>query len=354
MVDTDIDTDIHTEGVPEEDDPFSAGRGRIVKLLVGFGVALVLIYLLGVVVGWEETVERLRTAEFGWVALACASTLLCLAVWGKMWQVMLSAVGVSVTYRKVVVTFYAGAFANYVTPMGQAGGEPLVAYVLSRDTEASYEQSLASVVTTDLLRLLPFFTATGLGLGYLILSAGLPDVVETVAVVLVALAVGLPTLVFVGWRYRLSVRDGFLRMLSPVARRTGRVSIEGARERIDSLYESVELIADSRGTVVLSIALAYVGWILFALPLYFSGVALDLPVSLLIVFFVVPATIVVSFAPLPGGLGAIEGSLVLLLVPLAAMSAGEALAVTTVYRLTSYWMVVAVGGVAALWVTARV
>ena len=93
---------------------------------------------------------------------------------------------------------------------------------------------------------------------------------------------------------------------------------------------------------------------LFALPLYFSGIALDLSVSLLVVFFVVPATVVVSFAPLPGGLGAIEGALVLLLTALAAMSAGEALAVTTLYRLTSYWLVVGVGGIAALWVTARV
>jgi uncharacterized protein (TIRG00374 family) len=105
---------------------------------------------------------------------------------------------------------------------------------------------------------------------------------------------------------------------------------------------------------LLSVVLAYIGWILFALPLYFSGIALDLPVSLLLVFFVVPATIVVSFTPLPGGLGAIEGALVLLLTALAAFSAGEALAITTVYRLTSYWIVVAVGGIAAIWVTARV
>jgi len=340
--------------IAEEDDDAGFGYRRVAKFVVGFGVAVLLVYLLGVAVGWGETVERLRTANFGWVALACASSLLCLAVWGKMWQVVLEAVGVSVTYRKVVVTFFAASFANYVTPMGQAGGDPLIAYVLSRDTEASYEQSLASVVITDVLRLLPFFTVAGLGLLYLLINGGLPEVVETVAVALAALAIGLPTLLFVGWWYRLSVRGAVISLASPVARRTGRVSLESLRERIDSLYDSLELIADSRKAVVLSVVLAYVGWILFALPLYFSGFALDLPLSLLLVFFVVPATVVVSFTPLPGGLGAIEGALVLLLTALAAMSAGEALAVTTVYRLASYWIVVAVGGLAALWVTARI
>lgn len=337
-----------------EGDDAGSGYKRVAKFVAGFGVALLLVYLLGVVVGWEETIERLRTANFGWVAVACASSLLCLAVWGKMWQVVLEAVGVSVTYRKVVVTFFAASFANYVTPMGQAGGEPLVAYVLSRDTEASYEQSLASVVITDVLRLLPFFTVAGLGFVYLLLDGGLPEIVETVAVVLAALAIGLPTLLVVGWRYRLPVRGAVISLVSPVARRTGRVSLESLRERIDRLYDSVELIADSRKAVILSVVLAYVGWILFALPLYFSGIALDLPLSLLLVFFVVPATVVVSFTPLPGGLGAIEGALVLLLTALPAFSAGEALAVTTVYRLASYWIVVAVGGLAALWVTARI
>jgi len=338
----------------ENEGRFSAGYKKVAKLLVGFGVALLLIYLIGVVVGWEETVERLRTAHLGWVALACVSSLLCLAVWSKMWQVVLEAVGVSVTYRKVVVTFFAASFANYVTPMGQAGGEPLVAYVLSRDTEADYEESLASVLITDILRLLPFFTVAGLGLGYLLLDGQFPEIVETAAVALAALAVGLPTLMVVGWRYRLSVRRGILRVLSPVARHTERVNLESLRERIDSLYDSVELISGSRRAILVSVVLAYVGWLLFALPLYFSGIALDLPVSLLLVFFVVPATIVVGFTPLPGGLGAIEGTMVLLLTALAAMSAGEALAITTVYRLTSYWIVVAVGGIAALWVTARV
>ena len=338
----------------DEEGGKGSGRRRTAKLIAGFGVAVVLVYLLGTVVGWEETVKRIGSAHLGWVLAACASSLLCLAVWSKMWQVVLEAVGVSVTYRKVVVTFFAASFANYVTPMGQAGGEPLVAYVLSRDTEASYEQSLASVVITDVLRLLPFFTVAGLGLVYLLFEGGLPDIVKTVAVALAALAIGLPTLLVVGWRYRVPVRGAVITVVSPVSHRTGRFSTESLRERIDDMYESVELIADSRGTVVLSIALAYVGWILFALPLYFSGLALDLPVSLLLVFFVVPATIVVSFTPLPGGLGAIEGALVLLLTALAAISAGEALAITTVYRLASYWLVVAVGGLASLWVTARI
>jgi len=223
--------------------PAGTTRGRLLKTLLGFTVAVALVGLLVVGVGWERTLSRLRTARPGWVLLACLSSMLCLAAWTKTWQAVLSAAGVSVPYRKLVGTFFAATFANYVTPMGQAGGEPFIAYVLSRDTEATYEQSLASVVTADLIRLLPFFTVGSIGLGYLLFTARVSGVIERFALVLVSLAVALPFAAVVGWRFRERVRNGVLWALGPFARRTSRLSIPSARDRIDSLYGSLEVIA---------------------------------------------------------------------------------------------------------------
>ncbi|MCY4729249.1 flippase-like domain-containing protein [Natronomonas gomsonensis] len=329
-------------------------RGTTLKLLVGFAVALVLVYLLGAVIGWDRTIERLRTADLYWVGVACVSTLLCLLAWTKTWQVVLGAAGVNVPFRKLVVTFYAATFANYITPMGQAGGEPFIAYILSRDTEANYEQSLASVVTADLLRMLPFFNVGLVGLGYLLLQSQLPEGTEQFAALLLGLAITLPVGIVLAWRYRDAVQRAVVRLFAPLATRTDRFTVEGVRKRIDRLYESIDLIAESPWDLLVAVAFAYVGWVLFALPLYFSGLALGLEISLLLVAFLVPVTVIAGSTPLPGGLAAIEGSLVVLLTALLAFTADEALAVTTVYRLTSYWFVVGVGGIATFWVLARV
>lgn len=323
------------------------------KIAIGFAVAALLVYLLGTVIGWERTIKRLRTVQLEWVIVACLSTTLCLAAWGKTWQVVLSVIGVSVPYRKLVVTFFAATFANYVTPMGQAGGEPFIAYILARDTEANYEQSLASVVTADLLRLLPFFNAGVIGLGYLLFETRLPGPTERFALLLVALGITLPGVLVAAWWRRAAVRRGVLRCLVPVARRTDRISIEGIGKRIDRLYASIERIAEAPRALLIAACFAYVGWVLFALPLYFAGLALGLPMPLLLVCFIVPITVIAGSAPLPGGLAAIEGTLVALLSTLAAFSADQALAITTVYRLASYWFVIAVGGIAAFWVIVR-
>jgi hypothetical protein len=81
-----------------------------------------------------------------------------------------------------------------------------------------------------------------------------------------------------------------------------------------------------------------------------ASAALGLALPTLLVAFLVWAKVLAGASPTQGGLPAIEGTLVVLLVALTALSAGEPLAVTTLYRLTSYWFVVAVGGLAALWV----
>jgi len=328
-------------------------RRTVVKIGLGFVVAAVLIYLLGAVVGWDRTIARLRTADPWWVAVACLSSLLCLVAWAKTWQVVLAAIGVRVSYRQLVVTFYAATFANYVTPLGQAGGEPFIAFILSRDTEADFEQSLASVVVADLLRLLPFFTVGLVGLAYLAWSRALPDSIEGFAVLLVLFAAAAPVGVGLAWRYRGAVRRGVLRAVTPLTSRTGRFDRADVDERIGRLYDSLALVGDSPRAVALALSYAYVGWALFALPLYFSGLALGLQVPLLLVCFLVPVATIAGTTPLPGGLAAIEATLVALLTALLAFSGDEALAVTTVYRLTSYWFVVGVGGLATLWVLAR-
>ncbi|MFC6907154.1 lysylphosphatidylglycerol synthase transmembrane domain-containing protein [Halalkalicoccus tibetensis] len=343
--------------MPELTGDSSAGwidRRTIAKTAVGFAIAVVLVYLLGVGIGWDRTIDQLQTSQLEWVLAACGSTVLCLIVWGKTWHVVLERIGISVPYRKLSVTFFAATFANYVTPMGQAGGEPFIAYILARDTEATYEQALASVATTDLVRLLPFFTIGGLGLGYLLTTTQITGSIELFAIVLMALAVVLPFIAVVGWQFRDRLQRTVLRCIAPIAKRTDRITLDSIRDRIDRLYSSIEVIASSPRALLTAVAFAYIGWILFALPLYFASLALGTPISLLLVCFIVPISVIAGSVPLPGGLGAIEGALIVLLTTLTPSTTAIALAIATIYRLASYWLVISVGGIAMLWVVKRV
>ncbi|MFH5800354.1 YbhN family protein [Haladaptatus sp. CMAA 1911] len=324
------------------------------KLLLGFVVAVVLIYLLVVASGWRRVLHTLAGTDYTWVWVACISTFIGLAAWGKAWQIVLAVLDIEVEFRRLVVTYLAATFANYVTPLGQAGGEPFIAYILSRDTEANYEDSLASVVTADLLNLLPFFNFAALGLSYLLIRASLPDNAKTLAQGLVVLAFGVPAIAYIGWRYRQRVEDLVIRLAEPIASRTSRISVEGVRQRIDRFYRSLERIASEPRELLFALVFSYTGWVFFALPLYFAGRALGLPLPLVLVLFIVPASTLAGLTPTPGGLAGVEAALTVLivaLVPAIPWSSGVAAAI--IYRVASYWFVLLIGGIASLFVIMR-
>jgi uncharacterized protein (TIRG00374 family) len=330
-----------------------ADRRSVAKIVAGFAAALALLYLLATQVGIDRIRAELASAQLRWVALGCLSTAVGLVAWARAWKVVLGVVGVEVPFRKLVVTFYAATFANYVTPLGQAGGEPFIAYVLSRDTEASYEDSLASVVTADLLNLLPFFTFAGIGMGVLLARATLPDSLEPVAGALVVFAVGVPVIAGVGWRFRFTIGRFLLRVVSPVARRTRFLSVEGVRERMRDTNQAFQRIATEPTAMVHALVFSYVGWLFFTLPLFFAALAVASPISLLLVLFIVPASTLAGFTPSPGGTGGVEVMLSALLIGLAGFSDATAASVTILYRFESYVFAILLGGLAALYVVKR-
>ena len=328
-------------------------RKRVVQAGAGFVIALAIIYLLAVGVGLDRLRGVLSRAQLRWVVAGCLSTALCLVAWARVWQIVLRVVGFDIGFRKLVVTFYAATFANYITPLGQAGGEPFIAYVLSRDTEASYEDSLASVVTAALLNLFPFFSFAGIGFAALLYDASLPDQVRPLALGLGAMAVGVPLFAVLGWRFRFRLGNAVLRVVSPVARRVRFVSPAGLRERLRDLNTAFERIADDPWALAHALAYAYLGWIFFALPLYFASLAIGAELTLLLVFFIVPASTLAGLVPSPGGLGGVEAALLVLLVGLGGLGQAPALAAALLYRVESYVFGLVAGGIAALWVVVR-
>jgi uncharacterized protein (TIRG00374 family) len=328
-------------------------RKTVAQIGLGFVVAGAVIALLVDFVGTEGVLAGLRRADLRWLAVACLSTAVCLTAWGKAWQIVLNVAGIEESFSKLVVTYYAATFANYVTPLGQAGGEPFIAYVLSRDTEASYQDSLASVVTADLLNLFPFVTFAGVGFAALLYQSSLPAAVEPLAGGLVVLSVGVPLLTAVGWRFRDRLKASVLRLSAPLTRRVPFLTLEGLRSRIHETEEAFERIARDRRALAKALSVSYVGWIFFALPLYFSAQAIGAELTLLLVFFIVPASTLAGLVPSPGGSGAVEASLVVLLVALTSIGGTDATVIAILYRVASYVFALLLGGAAALYVLKR-
>lgn len=92
----------------------------------------------------------------------------------------------------------------------------------------------------------------------------------------------------------------------------------------------------------------FLGWVCYATPLFLVGRALGVELPFALVLALVPLAGLATWFPLPGGLGGVEVALTAGLVVAGDLGVGTAAAVALLYRVCSYWVVVAVDGAAAL------
>ncbi len=314
------------------------------RALVAIGVALLVLAIFIVLVGWQEVLTAVARASVTIYAGAFVAMTWCLVLRGYVWHRLLAAVDTRRPYWLVGGIFFTAMFAKYVTPYGQVTSGVGMAAIVSRYYESAYEESLAAILSADFLNYLPYYTFGGLGVGYLLVldappidprpylrSAGLV-VVAVGAVALVLLLFGRTWLSF---RPIVSLREW-------IASR-GTVVRELAR-RLSGFSETVSILSRDRQTIIVGAVAGHLAWLGLAGALYVSALAVGHRLPIGIVFLSVALSKLGFIIPTPGGVGGVEIALATVLFLLTPMSGGVATAVAILYRFATYWFTVLIGG----------
>jgi hypothetical protein len=321
---------------------------------LGFLGAFALFGLLAWFAGVDGLIETLQGADLRLVAVVVLATLGWLVAWGLALRTVLATLGVFFSPLKAFLVFAAATFSNNITPFGQAGGEPVTALLISESSDAEYETSLAAIASVDTLNFVPSITIALVGAGYFATEVTLGtnrNLAAAIAAVVV-LAVAVPSLVYAGWRYRETVERRVVRLLAPLLQRLTRVlprvsssSRDRIEHRIGGFFGGIERIAGNPRGLALALAFSALGWACQMFALWVSFRAIGTPIPASVALFVVPIGAIAGVTPLPGGAGGIETVLVLLLVaiPLPAVTTSIALAAVVVFRGVVYWTPTLIG-----------
>ncbi|GGM57205.1 uncharacterized protein (TIRG00374 family) [Halarchaeum rubridurum] len=329
---------------------------------VGFAAVAAVLALLFWVVGVDDIARTLALLELRAFAVILAVGLAWLVAWSLALRRVLDALGVATSAWDALLLYAAAAFANNITPFGQAGGEPFSALLISRATDSEYETGLAAIASVDTLNFVPSIVLALVGLTYYVARYAAGDSVQFVFGVVVALAVAVPAVAALAWRYRTATKRRLVGVVHPVWARLGRhlprVSAPGrdaVRERVDGFVRSIERVATSRRDLAVAVTWSTLGWLCLCAALYLSLWTLTpaTDVAAAIVFIAVPVATIASVTPLPGGAGGVEAALVLLLVPTTGVTAATATSAALVFRAAVYWAPTVAGGGAAAWLELR-
>ena len=336
-----------------------AGYGR---LLLGMGLAVVLLGGLFVTLDVRAILGALAAADPLLVALAAALSLLAQLCWSLTTTTILEGVDSSLPRRRVQLGYLSGTFGKQVLPLGNAGGSAILAYVLSEDLNRRFRDVFAAVTASELLVFAWSVGVAVVGLVSILLSpyTGLPK-----SLVLLVLVVTVLVMVVSGavLAYRIHLVGTVVERVAWLLRATlGRISVrvhrslapERVRSGTDSFLDAFGTATGETRRLVLATTVAVLGWVAFSMALYVGVLAVGAPIPLGFALFLTPAAGVVTLLPTPGGLGSTEIGLTAAITVLVATPPAVVAAGVIVFRLVTYWLVVAAGGLASLYLSATV
>ena len=329
-------------------------------IALGFLAAVVVLAALLGVVGVDRVVAAFGPLRAQYVLLILAASTTWLGAWALSLRTVLAALDIRVGLRRAFLLYASAAFANNVTPFGQAGGEPVSALLISRATDAEYETGLAAIASVDTLNFFPSILLALLGLGYYVTVFTLGDRLLVVLAAVIALAVGIPAGGYAIWTARRRVGDALVGLLTPVLAAVGRVvpmatppDREQVDRRVTSFFASVDRVAGDRSNLLVALGFSTLGWLCLVAALWLSLFALGHVVPIAAALVAVPVGAIAGVTPLPGGLGGVEFAVVLVVVPITGLSAETATAAAFTFRGATYWFTIVVGGASAVWLQRR-
>jgi len=327
---------------------------NLAAALAGFVVAVLVLLALTLFVGIDEVVATLQRADLRLVGVVALSILLWNVLWGFSLQVVVSAVGDEISTWNAVLVHAGAAFANHVTPFGQAGGEPITAWLLSDVSGAPFERSMAAVTSFDVINLIPSLTLATLGLAYYSVVTALGSTLQQLAVGVLVLVFVLPAVGLTLWRRRETTHTVLVRVLTPVARGVGRLlpgvsapKRADVAERIDRFADGVGSVATDRRRVTAAVGFSAGGWLLQAVGLWVALQAVGATVPPYVPLFVVPLGALAGALPTPGGLGGIEAIQVGLLTATTAVVDAKITAAVLVFSVGGFLLTTSIGAAAA-------
>lgn len=330
-------------------------RERLTATAAGFLVAAVVFAVMFYVVDAGEVLAEARSADLALLAVVAALILAWNAAWGvELWTV-LEALGVDAPVSTALLANAAGAFANHVTPFGQAGGEPVTAWLLTQAAGTDYEVSLASITSLDAINVVPSTTFALVGAAYYVTTvprlpselqglttavAGGVAVVAVVAVVLYVFRDGVGRV----------VADAAYRVVHAVTNRVPRLtppSRDAVMDRIRTFATAIGRVAGDRRRLAGAVALSALGWGFQAVGLWVTFLALDTTIPFYVPFFVLPLGTMGSVLPTPGALGGTEAINVTALTVVTSAAAPTVAAAVTIHSVGGYILTTSVGAAAA-------
>ena len=235
---------------------------------------------------------------------------------------------------------------NNITPSGRGGGEPVRAYLLAKEGHFKFEDTFATVIADRALDTFPFVILAILTIIGIIFTFSLDIKLIAFLVIMVTLitvAVILLIYVCINEAFGLKLTSWIIKIVRRFYKKFNEDTEKRIIEAVKTFQARMNALLRDKTILYYALPLSFVIWIFEILRVYVVFLAFGARVSPIIIGEVFILASFVGMVPLlPGGLGAVDGIMILFYAN-AGITASLSAAATVVERLISFWMTTFVG-----------
>lgn len=306
-------------------------------LLVGIGILALLVLFIGP----AKIVEALEMANPWYVTIALAIQFLLFGLWTERWSINIEAVGIAVKKTALLPMLLVGMAVNNITPSARGGGEPVRAYILGKYTQCPMENAFATVIADRGLDTFPLFLLAIITIIYAVLYLKLSFfLIFTLTISLIVLVV----LFIIGLYMSVNQNMGeritkwLVRLIHRFSKKEHSRIEEDALKALNGFQGSIRTLIRNRKVLLYALPLSFSIWFIEIIRLYIVFLAFNTHVSLGVIAAVFVIATMIGLVPLlPGGVGAVDGMMIVLF-SIAGVPPSISAAATIVERLISFWL----------------
>ena len=313
-------------------------------LLLGISVIILLVMLW--FIGIDQVITSLKLANLYIIALAIVVQVVTYFLYTLRWQILNKSADMDVSIKELLPMVLVGLAVNNITPSGRGGGEPVRAYILSNEKNYQFEDTFATVVADRALDTFPFVVLAAITIVAMTLYFDMPTwllVVMVVAVIAIIIIMAIIIYMCINPNFGKRVDGWIIGLVRRFYKKNSEELENKIHEAVFGFQDTMKNLVSDKKALYYTVPLSFLIWIFEIFRVYMVFLAFGANVSLIVIGEVFIVASLVGMIPLlPGGLGTIDGSMILLYSS-AGISSSISAAATVIERLISFWMATIIG-----------
>ena len=297
-------------------------------------------------IGIDEVIRALELSDLWFVLLAIVLQIFTYFLYTWRWSIINKTADMNLGIRKLIPMVLVSLAVNNITPSGRGGGEPVRAYLLAKEGHYKFEDTFATVIADRALDTFPFVILAILTIIGIIISFSLDITLIAFLVICVGAitaAVILLLYVCINEAFGVKLTSWIIRIVRKFYKNFNEDTEKRIVDAVIAFQARMNALLREKDILYYALPLSFIIWIFEILRVYVVFLAFGANVSPVLIGEVFILASFVGMIPLlPGGLGAVDGIMILFYAS-AGITASISAAATVVERLISFWMTTFIG-----------